>query len=127
MNQIEGRIGTIRGDGPIRLVDVTTTIGILSALVLDVGSPDRPFEPGRRVRALFKETSIVAAAPHHRLLEGRVVRLVEGPVLCEMEVFWPCGQRVRADLPPYELPPGISLGDEIRLHVPASAVALELH
>lgn len=126
MNTIEGRIETARGSGSVRLIDVATSIGTLSALVLDVGSPERPFAPGQRVRILFKETAAVAAAPHHRILEGRVERLARGDVLCELEIWWPCGQRASVAIPSDDLPPGLSAGDEFRLHVPASSVALEL-
>ena len=126
MNTIEGRIEAVEGAGPVRLVEVSTSIGPLSSLVVDVGSPERPFEPGRSVRALFKETAATVAAPHHRLLEGRLERIQEGVVLCDLEVWWPCGQRVRVSIPPADLPPGLRRGDGIRLHVPASAVALEL-
>lgn len=126
MNTIEGRIETIRGAGPVRLVEVSTSIGTIAALVLDVGSPERSFEIGRRVHALFKETSAVAAAAHHRLLEGRVERIARGEALSELEIWWPCGQRATASIPPADIPPGISVGDGFRLHVPASAVALEL-
>lgn len=126
MNTLEGRIEDARGSGPVRLVEVSSSIGTLSALVLDVGSPERTFEPGRRVRILFKETAAVAAAAHHRLLEGRVERLARGEVLCDMEIWWPCGQRASVAIPFEDLPPGLSVGDGFRLHVPASSVALEL-
>lgn len=126
MNTIEGRIEAVRGKGPVRLVEVSTTIGTVSALVLDVGFPERSFVPGRAVRALFKETSATIAAPHHGLLEGRLERLREGDALCELEVWWPCGQRACVSIPPADLPPGLRTGDRIRLHVPASAIALEL-
>lgn len=126
MNTIEGTIAATRGDGPIRIVEVLTSIGTVLAMVLDLGSPERPLDPGRRVRVLFKETSAVAAASHHLLREGRVERLLRRNALCELEIWWPCGQRVVLSLPSEELPDGLAIGDGFRLHVPASAVALEL-
>lgn len=126
MNAIEGTITGTRGDGPVRIVEVETSLGTILALVVDVGSPERPLEPGRRVKALFKETAVVAGAPHHRLAEGRVERLVRGGALCALEVSWPGGERVLASVPAEEIPDGIAIGDKIRLHVPASCVALEL-
>lgn len=126
MNAIEGRIQSVSGTGRVRAVEVATSIGILPALVLDVGSPERLFEPGRRVKVLFKETSVVAASPLHRVEEGRVERIQRGDALCEIEVWWPCGQRIVAAMPASELAPDLSPGDPIRIHVPAATVSLEL-
>jgi len=108
------------------VVVVDTAAGRLQALVLDVGSPDRRLEAGRRVRVLFKETSLVVAAPHHPAFAGRLDSLRRGKVVVEFGAVLRDGRRLEGVLPPEEFPADLAVGDGIRLYVPASAVALEL-
>lgn len=127
MNRLDGTLAETRGDGMVRLAVVDVSAGRLLALILDVGSPDRRLEPGRDVRVLFKEAALVVAAPHHDALVGRLDVLKRGSVVVEFGATLPGGDRLEGILPPEEFPAHLAVGDEIRLHVPASAVALELH
>ncbi|HNY30315.1 MAG TPA: hypothetical protein PKO15_05455 [Fibrobacteria bacterium] len=126
MNRLEGRIHDLRGSGSVRLARVDTAYGHLHALVLDLGSPTRALEPGRSVRLLFKETALVVAAPHHPSLEGRVSFLHRGEVVADLHVVLGPGATIQGRLPAEEIPSGLSSGDAVRIHVPASALAMEM-
>jgi len=127
MNRLEGTIVAVKGAGSVRLVSVDTAAGRMHALVLDTGSIQRLYAPGHHVWVLFKETAVVVLANDEPSVPGRVAQLSRGVVLTELLVEFDLGpDRVRANLPAEELPPSLSIGDKIRLRVPASAVALEL-
>lgn len=127
MNRLEGTIAFARGSGAIRLVGLDTPSGRIQALVLDTGSSDRAYAEGRKAAGLFKETSVVFHASPGSSLAGKVVSIQSGDVLVALEVALdPTGTRLRAHLPVEELPGPLAVGDVVRLHVPASAVALEL-
>jgi hypothetical protein len=125
MNRLQGTLVETRGDGLVRLAVIDVAAGRLFALVLDVGSPDRRLVAGREVRAIFKETALVVAAFHHPALVGRLDALKRGGVVVEFGAILLGGSRVEGFLPAEEFPPELEIGDEIHLHVPASAVALE--
>ena len=125
MNRLEGVLVETRGESLVRLAVVDVPAGRLCALVLDVGSPDRRLVVGREVRALFKETALVVAAAHHPALVGRLDELTHGVVVVEFGVTLLGGAHIQGLLPYEEFPPHLVVGDEIHLHIPASAVALE--
>lgn len=126
MNRLEGVIVQVKGGGQVRLARVETGGGCLNALVLDVGSPARPLAVGRPVRLLFKETALVLAAAHHPAVVGTVRFLHRGEVVADLEVVLDGGAAVKGRLPSEEIPAETSTGSRVRLHVPASALALEI-
>jgi molybdopterin-binding protein len=127
MNRLEGTIAFVRGSGAIRVIGLDTPSGRIHAMVLDTGSSDRTYAEGVNAAGLFKETSVVFHASPGSSLSGKVVSIVPGDVLVALEVALDAtGTQVRAHLPPEELPGALTVGDPVRLHVPASAVALEL-
>ncbi|MBK9575815.1 MAG: hypothetical protein IPK50_21830 [Fibrobacterota bacterium] len=126
MNRLEGRIEEIKGAGAVRLARVRTIAGHMNALVLDVGSPTRPMAVGKAVRLLFKETALVVAAPHHPALEGVVKFLHRGEVVADLEVALGEMSTIKGRLPSEEIPTNLMVGSLVRIHVPASALALEI-
>lgn len=127
MNRLEGTIAFVRGSGAIRVIGLDTPSGRIHAMVLDTGSSVRAYAEGMKATGLFKETSVVVHSPAGSSLAGKVVSILPGDVLAALEVALdPSGTLVRAHLPLEELPNDLTDGDPIRLHVPASAVALEL-
>ncbi|MCB9496034.1 MAG: hypothetical protein H6686_04010 [Fibrobacteria bacterium] len=126
MNTLSGTLGTIHGDGRVRVAEVETPAGLLRALVLDVASPDRPFRTGMRVRAMFKETAVVVLADRNSSLVGRVVDASRNDVLSALEVILDDGTLVHVQLPTSGLPSPYRPGDEVSLHIPAGVVALEM-
>lgn len=127
MNRLEGTIAFAKGSGAIRLVGLDTPSGRIHAMVLDTGSSDRTYAAGVHAAGLFKETSVVFQASPGSSLAGKVVSIVPGEVLVALELALdPSGTQLRAHVPPEELPEPLTVGDLVRVHVPASAVALEL-
>lgn len=125
MNRLEGVVAEVKGRGAVRLARVVTPYGILNALVLDVGSPSRSLAVGKAVRLLFKETAVVVAGAHHPAIQGIVKFLHRGEVVSDIEVaFGPDVAKGR--LPSEEIPAELATGSPVRIHVPASALALEI-
>lgn len=124
MNRLDGRVASSRGTETIRVAAVEGPWGRLAALV--VGGTGSPWAPGAPVRALFKETAPTILPPDAgRGLEATVASRRDGEVLASLGLRLAGGAEVSVVLPHEEIPRGLAIDDRIRLHVPASAVALE--
>jgi len=124
MNRLDGAIVASKGGETILLATTEGAWGRLPALV--VGGTGSPWARGTRVRALFKETAPTLLPPDaSRGLDATVESRRDDEVLTTLVLRLGGGAEAAVVLPHEEIPPGLGIGDKFRLHVPASAVALE--
>lgn len=85
MNKLEGKIASVKSSEGLLLIQTAVGEDVLSAII--IGRADNnPFEEGKRVKLLFKETEVfLAKEPAYVSIQNRlkceVVRIEKGELL----------------------------------------------
>lgn len=129
MNRLEGTIDATEGKAGILSVRVATDAGPLEALVFGTPEPSGWLSPGGLVRALFKESDVLLAAPGSLPWPGAIEATVESvsdsDILSRVDLRCGCS-RVTALVPSRRLAAqGIRPGSPVDLWIPPHEIVLE--